>query len=89
MPEHELGDEPIESVYVKQMNSLGMALDELFNGKSEGVERQTGFILMVFPYGNKDGRCNYISNGADRDDVVKLMKEQIKNFEGVKNAEEA
>jgi hypothetical protein len=27
------------------------------------------------------GRCNYISN-ADRKDVVALMKEQIKLFEG-------
>jgi hypothetical protein len=37
---------------------------------------------MVFPFNDHEGRCNYISNGADRRDVVTLMKEQIKRFEG-------
>jgi hypothetical protein len=37
---------------------------------------------MVFPYGDHSGRCNYISNGADRKDVVTLMKEMIARFEG-------
>lgn len=32
--------------------------------------------------GHTDGRCNYISNGADRNDVVVLMKEMIARFEG-------
>ena len=29
-----------------------------------------------------EGRCNYISNGADRKDIVVMLKEQIKRFEG-------
>jgi hypothetical protein len=36
---------------------------------------------MVFPFGDH-GRCNYISNGPDRRDVVTLMKEMIQRFEG-------
>lgn len=64
------------------MNGVAEALDSVFNGKARGKDRKTGFILLVFEYGEQEGRCNYISNGADRKDVVTLMKEQIKRFEG-------
>jgi hypothetical protein len=75
-----LGDQPIEPQYVEQMNHLARAIDEMFNG---GLRpRRTGFVLLVFDYDKHEGRCNYISNGADRRDIVTLMKEQIKRFEG-------
>jgi hypothetical protein len=45
-------------------------------GEAKGADRPTGFVLMVFPFSDK-GRCNYISNGADRRDIVTLMKEMI------------
>ena len=77
-----LGDAPVESAFREKMNAVAAALDELFNGELQGRERQVGFILLVFPFGEKEGRCNYISNGADRRDVVTMMKEQIKRFEG-------
>ena len=77
-----LGDAPIEAVYVEKMNRLARAIDELFNDKAKGAARQTGFVLLVFPFGEKEGRCNYISNGADRGDIVTMFKEQIKRFEG-------
>jgi hypothetical protein len=35
----------------------------------------------VFPFGDK-GRANFISNGADRKDIVVLFKEIIARFEG-------
>lgn len=79
---HELGDAPIQEEYRRQMVAIVKTLDEFLNGDAKGDERQTGFVLMVFPYGSKDGRCNYISNGADRDDVVCLMKEMIARFQG-------
>jgi hypothetical protein len=78
-----LGDAPIEDVYVVKMNAVARALDEMFNGDRHGDDRSTGFVLLVFPFGEKDGRCNYISNGADRTDIVRLMTEQIKRFEGL------
>jgi hypothetical protein len=81
-----LGDGPIEAQYVQQMNDLAHMLDELFNGEARGAERQTGFILMVFPFGSNDGRCNYISNGADRKDVCVLLREQLARFEGMPEA---
>jgi hypothetical protein len=82
MGEHTLGDAPIEDQYIEQMNNLARDLDAFFNGNKRGADRETGFVLMVFPYGDKTGRCNYISNGADREDIVTLMREMIARFEG-------
>jgi hypothetical protein len=78
----ELGDGPIEAEYREQMNTLAQAIDQYFNGTATGSHRGTGFVLMVFPFGEKFGRCNYISNGADRNDVKTLMKEMVARFEG-------
>jgi hypothetical protein len=75
----QLGDEPIEPGFYRQMNDVARALDLAFNGNDK--PRRTGFLLMVFPFNSDDGRCNYISNGADRGDVVKLLREQIARFE--------
>lgn len=77
-----LGDAPIEPEYRERMNSIARMLDQIFNGNAKGHDRKVGFVLLVFEFGKGEGRCNYISNGADRRDVITLMKEQIKRFEG-------
>ena len=82
MPQHELGDEPIQMEYREKMRAIVEVLDGVFNGQARGRDRETGFVLLVFPFGNKDGRCNYISNGADRRDIVTMFREQIARFEG-------
>lgn len=79
---HHLGDAPIESQFKDDMQRVALALDEIFNGPNKAAARKTGFVLLVFPFNDPDGRCNYISNGADRRDIVALMKEQIARFEG-------
>ena len=79
---HGLGDGPIQQEYRELMNSVASGLDQIFNGDKHGKDRQTGFVLLVFPFNDHGGRCNYISNGADRADIVCLMKEQIARFEG-------
>jgi len=86
---HSLGDAPIEPEYREKMNRLAAALDQILNGEAaqprargHGLTRKVGFVLLVFPFGEKEGRCNYISNGADRKDIITLFKEQIKRFEG-------
>ena len=81
----QLGDASIEPAYIERMNALAEALDRVFNSGLHGDDRTTGFVLLVFPFGEKEGRCNYISNGADRKDIVKLFREQIERFE---NAQE-
>ena len=77
-----LGDAPIEHQYREQMQRIATALDGALNGTATGKDKKTGFVLLVFPFDDFDGRCNYISNGARREDVVVLMKEQIARFEG-------
>lgn len=77
-----IGDAPIEERYREKMQAIAQTLDEFLNGEARGADRKTGFVLLVFPYCAQDGRCNYISNGADRRDIVTMMKEQIARFEG-------
>jgi hypothetical protein len=82
MVKHSLGDGPIEPEYIEMMNAMAGALDEMFNGKAKGKDRKTGFVLLVFPFADHEGRANFISNGADRKDIVALFKEMIARFEG-------
>ncbi len=76
---HTIGDAPIEPQYADQMKTLARLIDNYLNG--DGGEKKNGFIIMMFPLRGHDGRTNYISN-AVRADVVIMLKEQIKRFEG-------
>lgn len=81
-PQDRLSDAPVQAEYHEKMVAVTGAIDEFFNGKAKGQDRKTGFVLMVFPFGDTSGRCNYMSNGADRKDIVILMREMIARFEG-------
>ena len=81
-PAERLGDAPVQAEYAEQMTAVMAAVDELFNGELKGPDKKVGIVMMVFPYGDTTGRCNYMSNGADRRDIVTLMKEMIARFEG-------
>ena len=76
-----LGDQPIEPQYRERMNELARLLDVYFNGEDKGTDRKVGFCLMMFNFGDGPGRANYISN-ANRADVVTLLREQLRRFEG-------
>jgi len=81
--EDRLGDAALQEEYSSEMTALGRAIDEIFNGPSTPVaDKKVGFVLLVFPFGDAPGRCNFLSNGADRRDVVSLMKEMVARFEG-------
>ena len=79
---HELGDAPIQEEYRAEMNALVRRIDEIFNGDLKGNDRHTGFVLLVFPFGEAEGRCNFISNGANREDVACMFREMIARFQG-------
>lgn len=81
-PTNQLGDAPVEAQYRDHLVAIASVLDEMFNGPVKGPARQTGFVLLVFPFHKHGGRCNYISNGADRKDIVSLLREQAARFEG-------
>ena len=65
------------------MTAVMAAIDDFLNPGQKGNDRQWGVVLMMFPFGPVDGRCNYMSNGADRKDIVTLMKEMLTRFEGM------
>ena len=77
-----LGDGPIQEDYRAQMIAMMATLDEVMNGDSKGADRKVGIVVLMFPFGATDGRCNFISNGAARKDLVALFKEMIARFEG-------
>lgn len=71
--------QPIQEEYKEVMNKLAHGIDNIFNPE---LPRTVGFVLFVFEYGDHDsGRFNYISNGANRKDIAKLMREQAAKFE--------
>jgi hypothetical protein len=82
MSDHTLGDAPIEDQFYAQMNAIAEALDETFNGTDKAPNKKVGFVLLTFHFGEKEGRCNFISNGADRADIAALFKEMIARFDG-------
>lgn len=74
---------PIEQEVKDQMNAMGEALDEVFNGKDYKTrDRKWGFALLIFKFGEDDGnhRMNYISN-AERKQIIKALKEFISRDE--------
>ncbi len=72
--------DPISPLYRAQMNALAAELDAMFNGAARGKDRKTGFVLLVFPFGD-DAKVNYIANG-DRRDVLVALKAIVARFEG-------
>lgn len=82
-PKQQLGDAPVDAEYHGRMEFLARQIDHLFNGDLRGQAKQVGFVLLVFPFNDHQGRCNYMSN-AQREDVVVLLKEQIARFEADK-----
>lgn len=84
MSEHTLGDGPIEASYRELMLGIADAIDDLLNPdrvQNKDLPRASGFVLMVFPFDNHQGRCNYIST-ARREDVVVMLREQLARFQG-------
>lgn len=76
-----LGDEPLEDRHRTEMEAVARALDEVFNGEVRGSERKVGFVLLVFPFGDNEGRANFISNGAGRADISRMFKELSARFD--------
>ena len=77
--EHNIGSGPIEASFRAKMQALARTIDGYLNRGAQ--KKEIGFILLMFQFGDKPGRCNYISN-ANRDDVKVLLKEQLAYFEG-------
>lgn len=77
-----LGDGPVDLEYHAKMQAIMQTVDEFMNDCASGSDRQVGIVILTFPLGATDGRCNFMSNGADRRDLVVMFKEMISRFEG-------
>ena len=80
-----LGDGPIQGEFASTMNAMMQVCDDVFNPGQQGADRKIGVVMLVFPFGTENAeiaRCNFISNGARREDLVVLFKEMIARFEG-------
>lgn len=62
------------------MRKLAEGIDKILNGQ-DLTDRQNGFVLLVFPFNDGSGQCNYISNGADREDMLRMFKFQVERLE--------
>lgn len=76
-----------------QLQVLMGALDQTINGDppngaTDASWRKTGLVMFSFPYGDQSGKANYVSNGADRRDMVKFLRETADRFESQLMAEE-
>lgn len=81
-------DDVIEPKHREHMTAVAQVIDELFNGKLKHPNKNVGFVLLLFPYGDADkGKANYISNGASRQDIATLFRELAARFEGMPTAE--
>lgn len=83
MNEHTVGDGPIEQKHRAKLRALAETIDEFLNPYDP---KDTGFIVLMFPFEASEGRCNYISN-ADRQDVMAMLREQLSYFEGMPSLE--
>jgi hypothetical protein len=50
---------------VVKMQAGMSVLDKLFNGDAEGLDKETGFILIVFDAEGSDRRCSVTWNRVD------------------------
>ena len=82
----------MEKLSPQALQALAVSLDRILNGEKVvsdelSVKRINGFLLLVFPFGDKDAKCHYVSNGAGRDDIIKLFTEQLKQLIAARDAE--
>jgi hypothetical protein len=82
----------MEKLSPQALQALAVSLDRILNGEKVvsdelSVKRINGFVLLAFPFGEKDGTCHYVSNGAGRDDIIKLFTEQLKQLTAQRDRE--
>jgi hypothetical protein len=64
---------PAEQSFVRdKMQRIGKHIAEQVPGY--------GFVVMIFPFQDPDGRCNYISN-VNRNDAANVVKEWLERNE--------
>lgn len=79
----------IEELQKEAMRAIAVGLDEALNGDARGADREVGFVLLVFPFGEHDVTCNYVSNGANRVEINELLLNALKRAKELEELEKA
>lgn len=81
MTENQFGNvEDVEFTPPRVKGPMVKVADELQKMLNPPFGRDhTGFIVMVFPFGEPGGRCNLVTN-CKRSDVVPLLQAQIEEY---------
>lgn len=58
----------------KFMANLAMGIDKCLNADQKN--KQTGFMLIVFPLNSQNAEANYVSNGH-RDNMVAILEQVV------------
>lgn len=79
----------VEMPVNEALSSIAFALDRLLNGEQIATnpleaDRKNGFLLLLFPYGEHEGRANMVGNGANREDIIRLLERQLEKLENAK-----
>jgi hypothetical protein len=82
----------MEKLSPQALQALAISLDRVLNGEKVisdtlSVKRVNGFVLMAFPFGDADGKCHYVSNGAGRSDIIRLFEMQLKQLKAAEDLE--
>ena len=76
----------VEGPFAEVLSAVMSVADEAFNGRrppdAKPDWREVGIVILTFAYGDKtSGVANYISNGADRTDMIRFLRETADRFE--------
>lgn len=63
------------------MQSVARALDDVLNAGAKGKDREVGFALLVFPFGDASGKVNYVGSG-DREQMLEAFRNLVARWEG-------
>jgi hypothetical protein len=83
-PKRAADDKPMSATRAF-LNELATDIDTMLNGEPLKPDRKIAFVLLTFPFRAMEDaapRCNYVSNGVDRREMIVLFKELIARFEG-------
>lgn len=72
-----------EAALTARLEFACTVLDRLFNGDNEGEDREWGFTVLVFPFGDTDhAKAAYMSNGIRPEQAVTVWRAMIDTIEG-------
>lgn len=75
----------IAAAQAQALQSIARGLDESLNGELRGNDREVGFMLMIFPFGDYHpaNRASYVTNGAQRLDLINLLERQVEHLKSL------